>query len=119
MSPWVARKIRAALPENSSVHVCLWWVYVFAAIGLIYGCAPIAIATPSPDWTADITGSCEQAGAVLELHSCPEARPRGTTWLAFCQRAQASQGAIDLDVGCIERATNLEMVRGCHVRCRK
>jgi len=81
------------------------------------GCA--STPTPSPDWTQHITGSCAVAEQVLIREDCPEAHPRGTTWMAFCETAQASEGAIDLDVGCIASAASLEAVRGCHVRCRK
>lgn len=90
------------------------WALLFAIS--FTACTPIP--TPSPDWAQHTAGSCEQAGAVLELHSCPEYRPRGTTWLAFCSQAQASAGAIDLDVGCIAGAGSLEAVRACHARCR-
>ena len=95
------------------------WALLFA-LGFA-GCAdriPVVVA-PSTDWQADVAGDCRIAGEVLARNDCPEANPKGTTWLAFCSKAQASQGAIDLDVSCIERATGLESVRACHVRCRR
>ena len=96
------------------------WAFLFALGLSVFGCSsrtPFE-PTPSKDWAADVAGSCERAGQVLSAHGCPEARPRGTTWADFCSRAQASKGAIDLDVGCIERAENVEMLHRCHVRCK-
>jgi hypothetical protein len=73
----------------------------------------------SPDWSSDVAGSCSAAGEVLRKYSCPEASPAGISWEDFCSRAQISEGAIDLDVGCIVAASSVEGVRTCHVRCRK
>ena len=96
------------------------WVYLFALGLSVVGCAsrmPFE-PTPSDDWKREVSGSCQRAGEVLEANGCPEAHPKGTTWAEFCSKAQASRGAIALDVACIERATNVENVRKCHMRCR-
>lgn len=95
------------------------WAFLFA-LGFA-GCAgriPVVVA-PSTDWQADVAGDCRIAGEVLVRNECPEANPKGISWLEFCSKAQASAGAIDLDVGCIASAASLDAVRGCHVRCRR
>ena len=97
------------------------WALLFL-IGLsAIGCTkhPSYEPTPAPDWSADVAGSCDRAFEVLSANGCPEATPKGTTWADFCARAQASNGAIDLRVGCISRAGDLEAVRACKVRCKQ
>lgn len=95
------------------------WLAVAGGLLLSQSCTPAAPPHYSPDWSRDVAGSCDRAGQVLAALGCIEASPPGIPWGDFCQRAQASEGAIDLDVGCLERAATVEAVRACHVRCRR
>ena len=97
------------------------WAFLFIVGLSAFGCTkrvPFE-PTPSPDWADSSAGSCERAFEVLSVFGCPEAQPKGTTWAGFCTKAQASQGAIDLEVGCIGRAATVDDVRLCRVRCRR
>ena len=100
--------------------ILIRWAAVAGYLALS-SCTPPTPPTPptySPNWV-DVAGDCGNAKVTLEKFACPEANPRGTTWEKFCAQAQASEGAIALNVGCIERAVSVEGVRACYVRCRK
>jgi hypothetical protein len=62
--------------------------------------------------------NCQDACANLELLSCPEAMVvDGITCQRFCELAEASNGAIALDLDCVAGAETKAHVRQCNVDC--
>lgn len=90
----------------------------FAAV-LATACAA-SVQTPPADDVSPTPATCEAAYNTLVRLNCPEAAgPKTMSWLEFCRVAERSEGAIWLNVACIARATDVESVRGCRVRCKK